>query len=83
MQPQPQRAAALEARERAPGAQQHVLHRVVGVVDGAEHAVAVGVQLAPARGDERLEGVLVAGARGGEQLLLLELEVVGAHGLPL
>ena len=48
VEPRAQRAAALEAGQRAPCAQQRVLEGVVGVVDRAEHAVAVRVQLGPA-----------------------------------
>ena len=36
-----------------PRAQQRLLDRVLGVVDGAEHPVAVGVQLAAVGLDER------------------------------
>jgi hypothetical protein len=43
VEPRSQRAAALEPGEGAPGAQQSVLQGVLGVVDRAEHAVAVGV----------------------------------------
>ena len=58
---------ALEAGEPAPGAQQRVLERVLGVVQGAEHPVAVRVELAAVGLDEPAEGVLVAGARRVEQ----------------
>ena len=44
--PRAQRAAVLEPGDPLPGAKQRVLERVLGVVDGAEHPVAVGVQLA-------------------------------------
>ena len=54
----------------APGAQQRVLHGVLGVVDRAEHAVAVGVEQAAVGLDEPGEGVLVAPAGGVEQLAL-------------
>ena len=53
-----------------PGAQQRLLERVLGVVDRAEHAVAVGVQLAAVRLDQAPEGVLVAARGGREQLAL-------------
>ena len=43
VEPGAQRAAALEARQPAPGAQQRLLQRVLGVLDRAEHPVAVGV----------------------------------------
>ncbi len=70
VQPRAQRASPLEARDGAPGAQQRVLHGVLGVVDGAEHAIAVGVEEAAVGFDEPGEGVLVAPAGGVEQLAL-------------
>ena len=60
---------------RAPRAQQRVLHRVLGVVDRAEHAVAMGVEQSAMGLDEPRERVLVAGAGGVEQLAL-------RHGAP-
>jgi hypothetical protein len=54
----------------APGAQQRVLQGILGVVDRAEHPVAVRAEPAAVRADELAEGGLVAGARGGEQVLL-------------
>ena len=70
VEPRADRAAALEPRQPAPGAQQRVLQRVLGVLGRAEHPVAVRVELAPVRRDEPPVGVLVAGARRVEQLLL-------------
>ena len=52
------------ARQRA---QQRVLQGVLGVLHGAEHPVAVGVQLAAMRFHQLAEGTLVTGARGGQQ----------------
>jgi hypothetical protein len=53
----------------APGAEQRVLERVLGVVERAEHAVAVGVELGSVRLDEAAErlGVAVHG-RGEERV---------------
>ena len=45
-------AAVAQPRRAAPRAQQRLLQRVVGVVDRAEHPVAVRVQLGPVRLDE-------------------------------
>jgi hypothetical protein len=67
VEPRADRAAALEPRQRPPRPQQRLLERVLGVVDGAEHAVAVRVQLRLARLDEPAVGVLVALARAIEQ----------------
>ena len=52
-QPRRERAVRLVARKPAPGAQERLLKRVVGVVQRAEHAVGVDVQGAPVRGGER------------------------------
>ena len=60
VQPRAGRAAPVEARQPAPGAQERVLQRVVGVVHRAEHAVAVRVQFAAMGLDEAAERVLVA-----------------------
>ena len=49
-------------RQPAPGAQQRLLQRVLGVVDRAEHPVAVRVQLPAVGLDEPREGGLVAAA---------------------
>ena len=64
VEPGAQRAAALEATEPAPDPQQRLLQRVLGVVQRAEHPVAVGVQLAAVGLDQPLEGAFVAGAGG-------------------
>jgi hypothetical protein len=60
VQPGAQRAAALEAAQPAPRPQERLLQRVLRVVDGAEHPVAVGVQLAAVGLDQTREGVLLA-----------------------
>jgi hypothetical protein len=67
VQPRAQRAAALEAVERLPGAQHRVLQGILGVVGGAEHPVAVRLQLAAVGLDEPLVGALVAVAGGAQQ----------------
>jgi hypothetical protein len=45
VEPAPQRAAAIEAAKTPPRAEERVLERVFGVVQRAEHAVAVRAQL--------------------------------------
>ena len=60
VQPGAQRRARLVAGQAAPGAQQGLLQRVVGVVEVAEHAVGVHVQRAAVRAGELDEGLLVA-----------------------
>src|SRR5215469_9824063 len=47
IQPRSQHRAALEALAATPGAQVRLLYRVLGVVEGREHPVAVDVQLTP------------------------------------
>src|SRR5258705_3036838 len=59
--------ALVEAADAAPRARERVLHRILGVVQGAEHPVAVGLQLAAVRRYQLLEGAGVAGARGIDQ----------------
>ena len=60
----PHRAAFGEAGQPLPRPEHRVLQSVVGVVDRAEHAVAVRPQLGPVRRDELVEraGVAVPGA---------------------
>jgi len=66
--PPPKRVrAVIEAAEVTPGPQQRFLHHVLGVVQRAEHAVAVGQQLAAVGGHQLLEGVGVPGSRGGQE----------------
>ena len=62
-----QRVAVVDPVDRAPRTQEGVLESVLGVVERAEHAVAVGVELAAARLDEPAEGVLVTPAGSLEQ----------------
>src|SRR5262249_5902797 len=56
VEPRAQRTATLEPRKSAPGAQQRVLERVLGVVHRAEHPIAVGMQLGAVGVDQLLEG---------------------------
>ena len=65
-------AAALELVQPAPGAQQRVLHGVLGVLDRAEHPVAVGAQLALVHPGQLRERVLVAHPGVLEQRRLVE-----------
>jgi hypothetical protein len=68
VEPRPYRLVALEPAESAPGAQHGVLERVVGVVQRAEHPVAVRVQLAAMRVDKGAERPLIALARSLEHI---------------
>ena len=68
VEPGAQRAAALELGQSAPGANQRFLERVLGVLDGAQHPVAVGVELGAVGLDQAAIGVLVALAGRLEQL---------------
>jgi hypothetical protein len=52
VQPPPYRGPALEPVQRAPRSQVGLLHQVLGVVDRAEHPVAVRQQLRPEPLDE-------------------------------
>ena len=53
----------MKARERPPRAKQRLLERVVGVVHGAEHAVAMGMELRALALHERPKRALVVTAR--------------------
>jgi hypothetical protein len=66
VEPGAKRAPALELADRAPGAQHRVLERVLGVVQGADHPVAVRVELALVGLHEACERGLVAVAGGLE-----------------
>ena len=68
--------AAVEALAAAPGAQERLLHRVLGLVERGEHPVAVHVQLAPVPLGDVGEGRAVAGGRRGH-----EGSVVGTRSL--
>ena len=67
VQPGPEPGAALEAVAAAPRAQEGLLHEVLGLLERAEHAVAVHVQLAAVALHEGGEGGLVAGLGGGDE----------------
>jgi hypothetical protein len=60
VQPRAQRGALLEAAEPAPGGEQRLLDEILGVLHRAEHPVAVQLELAPVRFDQRRERALVA-----------------------
>jgi ABC transporter transmembrane region len=60
VEPGAQRRALLEAAEPAPGGEQRLLDQVLGVVQRAEQAVAVQLELVPVRLDQRRECALVA-----------------------
>ena len=61
VQPRTHRAAPLEPVDAPPGPQQRVLHGVLGVVERAEHPVAVRLQLTLQGRDEAAERLVVAG----------------------
>ncbi len=66
VEPRAERRPPLVGRSAPPRAQQCLLHDVVGVVAGAEHAVAVDAKLVPVAVGEFTERGLVAVAHGGE-----------------
>ena len=67
VEPGAERAAALEPCEAAPGPQERILERVLGIVQRAEHAIAVGLQRRPMRPDQQAVRALVPPLRGLEQ----------------
>lgn len=71
VEPRAEGRSLLEARQTSPRREQRFLHRVLGVLDGAEDPVAMSVELLSVRLHELAECGLVAG--------LSELDQVGAH----
>jgi hypothetical protein len=67
VQPGAQRSASLEGVQVLPGPQQGLLGGVLGVVEGAQHPVAVHVQLTDMRRHQQPEPRLVTGQRRPEQ----------------
>jgi hypothetical protein len=65
VEPRTERRPSLEASAFPPCPQERLLHEVLGVLQGAEHAVAVQLQLTTVRLDELGERRLVAGPNGG------------------
>jgi hypothetical protein len=70
VQPRAHRRACLERRARSPRAQHRLLDDVLGLLERAEHPVAVDVKLAAVRLDTRGEGRAIPQGGGGH----------GAHG---
>jgi hypothetical protein len=75
VKPRAQRGPALEAGQPPPGGEQRLLDQVLGVLDRAEDAITVDLQLAAVRIGQLPEGVLVAAAgaleRGVDHRLIL------------
>ena len=67
VEPRAQRGATLKAAERPPRAQHHLLQGVLGVVIGAQHAPAMGVELGAIGLEQGGERMAVAGARRLDQ----------------
>jgi hypothetical protein len=88
VQPGAQRSPSLEGVQVPPGTQQRLLRRILGVVEGAQHPVAVHVQLADMGRHEQPEARLITSERGLEQLVgarhgrrpLLHAQTVAAPG---
>ena len=78
VEPGPEQGAALERVAPAPSSQVHLLHRVLGLLVGGEHPIAVHVQLAPMPLGDGGEGVLVACHRGGD----VGIRDRGGHAAP-
>src|SRR5437763_1438584 len=66
--PGAERGAAVEPAETSPGCHHGVLQRVLGVLERAEHPVAVHLQLTAVRLGQRLERVVVPGPRPADQV---------------
>ena len=70
VQPRADRGPALERRPGLPCAQERLLEGVVGVINGAEHPVAVDVEPPPVLVDQASECRLVARADGSQNVWL-------------
>jgi hypothetical protein len=75
VQPGPQRGAALELLEPAPGGQQRLLQQVLGVLERAEDPVAVQLQLAAVGAGQLGKRALVAALGAGEAVAAQQLGV--------
>ena len=74
VEPGPEQRPSLERGTRLPGLEVRVLDEVVGVVDRAEHPVAVDVELAAVALAQRGEGIAIAAAgRGNGRCFLARL----------
>jgi hypothetical protein len=67
-------ACGEEVGESPPCREQRLLQGVLGVLDGPEHAVAVGVQLRAVPLGQGPEGGLIASPCGGQQLVLRHVD---------
>jgi len=68
VEPGPDEAALVEVADAPPRAHQRFLERVLGVVQRAEHPVAVGLQFAPVGRDQLLKRARVALAGGLDEV---------------
>jgi hypothetical protein len=84
IEPGAKRALRLEPRQPAPGAEEGLLESVLGVIDRAQHPVAVGVELSAVRLDQRPERILIAATGSLEQASLVPRRGCrgGIHPLP-
>jgi hypothetical protein len=72
VQPGAEAGAALKLLAAPPGTQHGLLHQVLGVLEGADHPVAVHLQLPPVPLGQRGERGLVTGRGRGDDRLLLD-----------
>src|SRR5262249_25563984 len=68
IEPGADRRAALEPAEALPGGQQRVLQRVLGILERAEHPIAVHLELSAVRLGQRAGPPTVPRPRPGDQL---------------
>ena len=68
VEPRADRGPSLERLEALPGGQQRVLERVLGVLEGSEHPVAVHLELSTVRLGQLSERLAVPGSRPGDQI---------------
>jgi hypothetical protein len=69
VKPDLQRGSPVEALRPAPGGQQRLLEKILGILNRAEHAIAMRLELPPVGVDELAERPLVSRAGAGERSL--------------
>ena len=75
VEPGPEGRAAREAQALAPGPQQGLLHQILGVLERAEQAVAVHLQLAPVALHACAEGGRVFGVHLGDKRVVVGVDL--------
>jgi hypothetical protein len=78
VKPDLQRGSPVEALQPAPGGQQRLLEKILGILNRAEHAIAIQLELPPVGVDELAERLLVP-ARARESVR--SVTTASSHGV--